>query len=139
MSSGVRLRPSVLAAKARLAEGREKLQQRHLAGTPGIQVSNALTDLVDTIVLELFESALDDLGYTDSDGLRSQLALVPHGGYGRRDLAPYSDVDLMLLHAPSVTRKVLPLAERMLSSGIACGRRPRPASWRLKMPRSAPR
>lgn len=114
MSSGVRLRPSVLAAKARLAEGRQKLQQRHLAGTPGIQVSNALTDLVDTIVLELFESALDELGHTDTDGLRSQLALVPHGGYGRRDLAPFSDVDLMLLHSPAVERKVLPLAERML-------------------------
>jgi len=104
----------VLAAKARLAEGRAKLEQRHQSGTPGIQVSNALTDLVDTIVLELFESALDDLGYTDSDGQRQHLALVPHGGYGRRDLAPYSDVDLMLLHAPAVTKQVLPLAERML-------------------------
>lgn len=114
MTSGVRLRPSVIAARQRLVEGREKLRQRHAAGSPGIQISNALTDLVDAIVLELFESALDDLGHTETGGLRSSLALVAHGGYGRRDLAPYSDVDLMLLHAPHVGRLVVPLAERML-------------------------
>ena len=29
------------------------------------------------------------------------MALVPNGGFGRRDVAPYSDVDLMLLATPA--------------------------------------
>lgn len=103
-----------MANKQRLAEGREKLRQRHLKGSPGIQVCAALTDLLDTIILDLFESALEDLEREGHSGLRSEVALVPHGGYGRRDVAPYSDVDLMLLHTPFVSDRIAPLAERML-------------------------
>ena len=46
------------------------------------------------------EAALDDLGEAGPKGCWSQIALVAHGGYGRRDVAPYSDVDLMILHEP---------------------------------------
>ena len=114
MSAALRLRPSVVDNKQRLAEGREKLRQRHLKGSPGIQVCAALTDLLDTIILDLFESAVADLEREGHTGLLSEVALVPHGGYGRRDVAPYSDVDLMLLYTPFVSDRIAPLAERML-------------------------
>lgn len=114
MATGLRLRSSLLDIKQRLTEGREKLHERHAKGSPGIQVSAALTDLLDTTILELFDQALVDLGPELADRLRPNVVLVPHGGYGRRDVAPYSDVDLMLLHAPQVARDVAPLAERLL-------------------------
>jgi [protein-PII] uridylyltransferase len=113
MSVAPRLRPGVLAAKAKLAEGREKLKQRHASGTPGIQVCNALTDLVDSILLELFETYFAELPQAEARQLRSQIALVPHGGFGRRDLAPFSDVDLMVLYAPRAYSQVVPFAERL--------------------------
>lgn len=117
MSSGPRLRPSVLAARERLAEGRSSLREQHDAGSPGIQVCARLTDLIDTVVLDLYQSALIDLDGADLDGLQRQISLVPHGGYGRRDIAPFSDVDLMLLFRPGAAVRIKPLA-RQLSRDI---------------------
>ena len=108
------LRPSVRAAKQRLAEGREKFRQLHDQGSLGIQVCAHLTDLWDSVVLDLYESALADFGSVDASRLQSHVALVPFGGYGRRDVAPYSDVDLMLLHTPRSTQIVAPLARRLM-------------------------
>ena len=39
---------------------------------------------------------------------------MAHGGYGRRDVAPYSDVDLMILHRRGARPRLAPLAERLL-------------------------
>ncbi|OHB77243.1 MAG: [protein-PII] uridylyltransferase, partial [Planctomycetes bacterium RBG_16_64_10] len=58
--------------------------------------------------------ALQDLGEDAPAGLRRHVALVPYGGYGRRALAPFSDVDLMILHSPAARRKVSVLVTRLL-------------------------
>src|SRR5271154_2646576 len=92
------VRSGLLAARQRLAEGRAQIREQHRAGSPGIQVCARLTELVDTIVLELFDSAVADLDDAGPDTLLDRVAIVAHGGYGRRDLAPYSDIDVMILH-----------------------------------------
>lgn len=116
-----RLRPSVLAARQRLAAAREDIRQRHCAGGRGIQISRSLADLNDAVVLDLFEAALADLHETGAGGLREEVTLVAHGGYGRQDVAPFSDVDLMLLHAPQAAGRVAPLAERLLQDVFDVG------------------
>lgn len=111
----------MLAAKERLAQGRLLLRRRHAAGLSGAEAAAALAELFDSVVLELFEAALAELGEEGPHGLNRELTLVPHGGYGRRELAPYSDVDLMLLHAPGVEQRVAPLAKRMLQDLFDAG------------------
>jgi len=106
-------RDSLLSAKRRLVEGREKIKQQHAGGSPGIQVCACLTDLFDTVILDLYETALAEMG-SEGEVLRSRIAIVPHGGYGRRDVAPYSDVDLMILCMPGDDNAVEPLAKRLL-------------------------
>ena len=95
---------AVLQARRRLLEGRQKLRAQHDAGSPGLQVCVRLADLVDSVLLELYEASLADI---EGHALAESVTLVAHGGYGRRDVAPYSDVDLMLLHDPRVTDQVV--------------------------------
>jgi [protein-PII] uridylyltransferase len=108
------LHSEVREVKQRLEEGRQLLKQRHAAGSPGIQICNALTDLVDRIVLDLWNRAAGSSGAADPQDDVTGIALIAYGGYGRRDLAPYSDIDLMILHGPSSAAKVTPLVGRFL-------------------------
>ena len=114
MPSGPHFNTSVLAAKQRLAEGRDKLRQQHERGSPGIQVCALLTGLLDEIVVSLFDAALADQPADDARLLEGHVAMVALGGYARRQMAPFSDVDVMLLHSNDVAKQVVPLAKRLL-------------------------
>lgn len=100
------MRPIVLRFRQTLQEGRNKAREQHESGTPGIQVSTLLADLYDDVVLDVWNEAIRE--HTTDERL-SGLSLVAHGGFGRRDLAPYSDADLMLLttfRAESLANKI---------------------------------
>ena len=114
MTAAGGLPPAVLQSRKRFEGGRLKLRAQHDRGSPGIQVCVRLADLVDSIMLDLFEAAVQQIG---PERLAGQIAIVAHGGYGRRDMAPYSDVDLMLLHTPSSTNDASGLA-KILSQWI---------------------
>jgi [protein-PII] uridylyltransferase len=113
MSMLPNLRPSVLHARERLLAGRHEIRAQHESGSPGIQICTRLTDLLDSIVLGLSEAALSESGVHEADEIQSQMALVAHSGYGRRDVAPYSDVDLMMVHATGSDNVVFPFASRL--------------------------
>ena len=83
MSTGPRLRPSVLAAREKLAEGRSKLRAQHDRGSPGIQVCTRLTEatneaLKDPAVQASLVGALVRTGSADDFAaiLRDDLARV---------------------------------------------------------------
>ncbi len=111
-SSGLSV--TVRESKSQLTAGRARLRKHHDHGTHGIQVGNQLADLFDAIVHRVFDAAVYAIDGDTRDGLRSHVAVIPHGGYGRRDVAPFSDIDLLLLHHPHATG-VEELAHRILA------------------------
>jgi [protein-PII] uridylyltransferase len=54
----------------------------------------------DRVLRQLFAAALPSDGSDPREG--SGLALVAVGGYGRSELSPFSDLDVVLLHDPSI-------------------------------------
>ncbi|MCL4476853.1 MAG: [protein-PII] uridylyltransferase [Nitrospirae bacterium] len=59
-------------------------------GYDGRQLTSLYTDRIDSIVKDVFNSA------TRSRPEASKICLIAVGGYGRGELAPFSDVDIML-------------------------------------------
>ena len=91
---GSSLSEVVLKGRQRLREGRERCRRQHDAGSRGTQVSTLVSDLYDDLVLEVWNQACAE---HFGGEIPAGIALVAHGGFGRRDLAPYSDADLMLI------------------------------------------
>jgi [protein-PII] uridylyltransferase len=81
---------------------RARVQELHHSGTPATELVELHTHDVDIIVTNVFEGALARSGH-DPAGI----ALIALGGYGRNELAPNSDLDLLLLYrgwdAPDVS------------------------------------
>jgi len=123
------LREQILAARERLTRERQTLYRGHAAGTPGVQTCRSMADMLDAIVIELFDHAVaaavaDQNGQDaspgdagDPDGAAAQLlkniCLVALGGFGRRDVAPFSDIDLMILYRPVAAEQVTLVARRL--------------------------
>ncbi len=107
---------------------------------PGVQVCRKLTTLVDEALRQLVQSAWADFPKLTGDQMRERLALVAHGGYGRRHMAPFSDVDLMLLHQGRVDGDVEQFARRLTQDvfdiGLQLGQSLRTVEEAIRMART---
>lgn len=110
---------AIAAARDEISAGRQRIREMHDRGLDGLQVCNRLTTLVDGVIGKLFDAAAAAEG--DAADARTKLALVALGGYGRRQSAPFSDVDLMLLHSGVESKSLAPLVRRFTNSVFDAG------------------
>jgi [protein-PII] uridylyltransferase len=92
----------IAACKGFLKEAMADLRIRHDGGESGLEVAHGRSAIIDAMVSHLFEHAIE--GYARSQGpTPAAVSVIALGGYGRRELAPWSDVDIMFLY-PSKAR-----------------------------------
>jgi [protein-PII] uridylyltransferase len=78
--------------KTLIAAAQERIRQEHVSGARGRNVVRHLTALVDDVVRTVFQYVQAQSGMAEPT-----CALLALGGYGRGELNPYSDIDLMFL------------------------------------------
>ncbi len=87
--------PSVGASQS-LEEQREFLRQRLKDGATGGEIVLAFSDFMDSLLVARFHEVVQQ-GKPEIQAGWQHCCLVAMGGYGRRELAPYSDIDVMVL------------------------------------------
>ncbi|TLY28137.1 MAG: [protein-PII] uridylyltransferase, partial [Nitrospirae bacterium] len=100
--------PSVPWTRDALEGRRQAIAAAHARGASGVETVTALTALADDILRDLY--ALEYAGTFSPAGV----VLVALGGYGRRELAPYSDIDLMFLYEPLHEREARAVSAAIL-------------------------
>jgi [protein-PII] uridylyltransferase len=102
----------------------ERLRMRHRLGLGGADIANARSYQVDLVVKRACRAAAEEAGPAAQSEL-STCAVVALGGYGRAELAPYSDVDLLFLHPERSGPATATFVERALQllwdAGLAVG------------------
>src|SRR5215470_456064 len=89
-----------------------RLRLRHQAGGTGRQMFAGRAELVDVLLRYVFGAASSAVARGNGEG-EAPLALIALGGYGRGELNPFSDVDVMLLHQQRA--EVSPHLEEMVN------------------------
>ncbi len=81
----------------RFREGRAGLFQPSARTAPCRELLEKYTALIDGIVNEIYFASCESAGRETAPSKHSGLAIVATGGYGRRELNPFSDVDIAFI------------------------------------------
>jgi len=105
---------------------------------PGRHYCRRLAEVTDDFVVDIFDSAIERV-----ERPRGRVALLAIGGYGRGELAPQSDLDLLLVHdvkAKKVAKDVEPLASAiwypLWDTGVKLGHAVRRVDEQLDLART---
>jgi [protein-PII] uridylyltransferase len=93
------------------------LERLHRKGTSGQEVCQARAAMTDVVIENLFLAALD-LYTTEHGTLPCKMAILATGGYGRRELNPHSDVDIMFLYPEKAGGKAFKKFQEVVAEEI---------------------
>ncbi len=113
-TDGEALRAALLpAVKTWIAGERAEIEAAHRAGASGLVVVARHADLVDAVICQLFWLADRVLPRSLTEQTEG-CAVVALGGYGRRELNPASDVDVMFLYPRRVDEYIRAILDHVL-------------------------
>jgi len=98
-----------------LAGGRAELKRRlEAAPYKGLELANGHAFLTDQLVRLVFDFATQRLYPASNPSAAERIAVCAVGGYGRAEMAPFSDVDILFLTAQKSTGWIEQVVETML-------------------------
>src|SRR5216110_617302 len=89
-----------------------RLRLKHQAGASGREICARRAELVDILLRYVFDAAA--AAAQGNGEPKAPLALIALGGYGRGELNPFSDIDVMLLHRQGAA-EISPHLEEMVN------------------------
>jgi [protein-PII] uridylyltransferase len=95
-----------------VATAYDRLRTRHADGASGAESVRTHAAFMDDLLRGLYETADGEVRAAGHP--RSRLVLAALGGYGRGELHPSSDLDLVLIHGGEVTPYVQRMAQEIL-------------------------
>jgi [protein-PII] uridylyltransferase len=97
-----------------LADGRAEVRRRFERSATGLSAAHAHSYLIDQLIRVLHDDTAEKFYPAPNPTLSERLTLVATGGYGRGQLAPQSDVDLLFLLPYKQTPRGEQVVEHML-------------------------
>lgn len=99
-----------------IKQATHRLKLAHQNGRGGLEVCQMRAVVIDCVIRALWNTAYNNLSQSAKNSF-PPIALVALGGYGRGELNPLSDIDLLFLQEGQVANgmKPLPILERMLN------------------------
>lgn len=106
---------------------RERAAKLLQSGVHGTQIAAMISDALDDFVVAIHEEVLAEFNIEERELIRAGSALLTVGGSGRGEVAPFSDLDLVLLYQPHLAGLMDRLSKRMVpefwDAGIKLGQR----------------
>ena len=104
---------NLMLVKSYLSQCKEEIRNIHNDGGAGLEVAALRTVVVDRLIVALFNLAGREfcLKYPK---VEQQCIIVAIGGYGRCELSPASDIDIMFLYPRKIEPYVETIIERVL-------------------------
>lgn len=100
--------------KGALAKGREEIQRRFFKDLDGAKAVLAHAYLIDQLIRLIHDTAAVRIYPGANPTTSEKLCILAVGGYGRGELAPYSDIDLLFVHEYKITARVEQVVEEIL-------------------------
>lgn len=124
LASRLNLTESGISSGEQLARFREFLKRSndwinryHRTGGSGLRVVHCRSIAMDVLISQLYELACEKVR-SEQGGLCADVSLLALGGYGRAELCPYSDIDLMFLYPTRVRSPKFPEMQRIFNDSI---------------------
>ncbi|MEC8013968.1 MAG: [protein-PII] uridylyltransferase [Verrucomicrobiota bacterium] len=95
---------------------KEMLLRYHQKGDSGLRVTRARSVILDVLIQNLFSYAIEVANETI--GKIKPMCVLATGGYGRGELSPHSDIDLMFLYHRTAMGKSLDMLKETMTREI---------------------